>query len=491
MIGQLLKGYEILEEAGRGAAATVYVARQRPVERYVAIKVFDRLAPDVASRLKRLFARLELLDHTNILPVYDSDEADDRLFWVMRYMPAGSLKAKLRAQRLTLEDTDRLITQVAGALDYAQQHGLVHGDLKPSNILLDHAGNAFVADFGLVEALGPTASNYQAPELHRTPVPDARCDVYSLGAIAYELLAGRAPSDSRAREDEGITRRMILPPVPSSINSKLPMAIDAVVMKALAIDPDQRYQTPRDFAEAFSQAGAQPMAAAETPSTAIRRISPRRSTFNVGWIAFGIIGLLIVTGAIAWLSSQTPVAAPHPTATMVPAFAITPTSIPIVQPTPTPTATASPQLSPTATPTSTPTSVPTVTPTTTRTPAPTFIRRTVTVTPTVAIEPLTLLIPRRDDPSTLALSFHTHVTPDDHGPSGTLSMSIPPIEPYVLTRDLAQIGSGEQVLRVSIRINCGRVFDPIITRQVFLTIRDDQGGILLNQTIAYTKRWCD
>lgn len=87
MIGQHLNGYELLEQAGRGDAATVYVARQRPVERYVAVKVFDHLTTESVDRLRPLFDKLEALDHTNILPIYDRGETDDRIYWVMRYMP--------------------------------------------------------------------------------------------------------------------------------------------------------------------------------------------------------------------------------------------------------------------------------------------------------------------------------------------------------------------------------------------------------------------
>jgi serine/threonine-protein kinase len=475
MIGQHLNGYEIHQEAGRGDAATVYVARQHPVERYVAVKVFDHLTSESVDRLRQLFDKLEALDHPNILPVYDRGETpDNREYWVMRYMPAGSLKAKLRDRRLTPDEIERVLAQIVDALDYAQQHDLVHGDLKPANILFDHAGHVFVADFGLAAVVGSLTSDYEPPELRRALYPDARSDVYGLGAILYELWTGRPPYDVRARTT---------PPLkPSSINPKVPAAIDQVVMTALAAQPDQRYPAPRELLDAYRQARA------ATPE--ISAAAPPR--INVRGIVIGIIGLLIVSGAIALFASQSPAAAPSPTDTPAPTSTFAPTALPAIQLTPmdTPTPPAAPVPSSTSLPA--PTRTATATPTATSTLRPTAIttRLIPTATPTIAIAPLTLLIPRKDEPATLSLSFGTRILPADRGVIGILSMSIPPIEPYVIDRGLAQVGSGEQAPRVSITIDCHPVIDPIITRQIIVTLTDERGSVLLSQTFDYTKRWC-
>src|SRR5512137_1050982 len=238
MIGQLLGDYELQQTAGRGPSATVYVARQHPVERYVAVKMFEPQSREVSNRLRDLAATMADLDHTHTLPVYDSGRWQDRYYWVMRYLPAGSLKTRLGKQRLTLDEIDRILPQIASALDYTQQRGLVHGDLKLTDVLIDHAGQTFVTDFGVAVALDRAAETYQTPELRRGETPDARTDVYGLGAILYELLTLHPPLDPRAPAEERANRRLV-PPAPSTLNSKLPRTLDAIVLQALAVDPDQ------------------------------------------------------------------------------------------------------------------------------------------------------------------------------------------------------------------------------------------------------------
>jgi cell division septation protein DedD len=503
MLGQILGDYELKQEIGRGPSATVYTARQHPVERYVAVKVFEPQTREVTARLKELYAQLERLDHTHILPIYDQDRWQDRHYWVMRYMPAGSLKTRLGRQRLTLEEIDRVLPQIASALDHAHGHGVVHGDLKLTDVLIDHAGQAFVTDFGTAGALGRLASTFQAPEVWRGGAPDERTDVYGLGALLYELLTLRPPLEPPAPDEERANRRLV-PPAPSTVNSKLPAALDEVVLKALAVDPDQRYQTPGDLVDAYLQARlgkkAAPSAAAATiaavaaADSRVRRVSVRRaepeksSRWKIGGLIGGIgIGLIVILAVIA-LAAQTPAAvAPSPIGT--------PTAI--TTPAPIATATSTSALSPTPTtppPTSTrePTTTATrpVTPTATASPTRVVTRVLPTATPTVSIAPLTLAFPRSEGRDRLSLTFRTSVLPADAGIIGTLSMAVPAIEPLVVNRDLAQVGSGEQVLRVGVTINCISIVEPITSRQVVLTIEDEAGRVLLTQPVDYEKRWC-
>ena len=432
--------------------------------------------------------------------MYDQGRWQDRHYWVTRYMPAGSLKTRLSKQRLTLEEIDRVLPQIASALDHAHGHGVIHGDLKLTDVLIDHAGQAFVTDFGTAMALSRSASTFRAPEVWRGGVPDVRTDVYGLGAILYELLTLRPPIEPPAPDEERANRRLV-PPAPSTLNNKLPATLDAVVLKALAVDPDLRYQTPGDLVDAYVQARpgkkAAPLAAAATMAAAadsrVRRVSAHRAQPEksnrwkiAGLIGGIVIGLIVIVGALALLTRTPAAVAPSPINTPAPT---TPAPIATATRTPVPshTPTAPPATS-TRRPTSTAT--PAATPTATASPTRVVTRARPTVTPSVSIAPLTLAFPRSEGGDNLSLTFRTTVLPADAGIIGTLSMAVPAVEPLVVNRDLAQIGSGEQVLRVGVTINCRSIVDPIISQQIVLTIRDDTGQTLLTQTVDYEKRWC-
>ncbi|HTP10779.1 MAG TPA: protein kinase, partial [Anaerolineae bacterium] len=423
MLGQILGDYEIQQEIGRGPSATVYTARQHPVERYVVVKVFDPQSREVTARLKDLYAQLELLDHTHVLPVYDQGRWQDRHYWVMRYMPAGSLKTRLSKQRLTLEEIDRVLPQIASALDHAHGHGLIHGDLKLTDVLIDHAGQAFVADFGTARALNRSASLFRAPEVWRGSTPDVRTDVYGLGAILYELLTLRPPIEAPAPGEERANRRLV-PPAPSTLNNKLPVALDAVVLTALAVDPDQRYQTPSELVDGYLQARTSkkgvPVVAAVAIGAAdsrVRRVSahqtqPEKSNrWKIAGLISGIvIGLLVIVGALALLARTPAAVAPSPigtpTSTVTVAPSVTPTNTSVPSPTPTaPSATATQQ--PTAT------AAPAVTPTATASPTRVVTRVRSTATPSASIAPLTLAFPRSEGRDNLSLTFRTNVLPAD------------------------------------------------------------------------------
>ena len=500
MLGQILGDYELQQEIGRGPSATVYTARQHPVERYVAVKAFEPQSRETAARLKDLYAQIEQLDHTHILPVYAQGRWQDRHYWVMRYMPAGSLKTRLGKQRLTLEEIDRVLPQIASALDHAHGHGLIHGDLKLTDVLIDHAGQAFVTDFGTAVALGRSTSTFRAPEIWRGGAPDMRTDVYGLGAILYELLTLRPPLEPPAPNEERANRRLV-PPAPSTLNSKLPAALDAVVLKALAVDPDLRYQMPGDLVDAYAQARpgkkAAPIAAAAAiaavADSRVRRVSARRTAPETGhrWKIAGLIGgavlgLIVIVAVLALLArtpaavAPSPLATPAPTLTRAPIATATNTSAPANTPT-----------IPPATPTRGPAATVTSAATATALPPRTATRVPLAVRPAVSIAPLTLAFPRSEARDKLALTFSTSVLPADSGVIGTLSMAVPDIEPQVIARDLAQVGSGDQVLRVGVAINCGSIAEPITSRQVILTIQDEAGQTLLTQTADYEKRWCE
>lgn len=495
MLNRNIDGYEITQEVGSGHAAKVYVARQQPVGRYVAIKIFDHLTLDSTARLRQLFDQVEAIDHVNILPVYASGSIDDHAYWVMRYMSAGSLPSRTR---VTFDQAQRWLSQIASALEYAHQHGVIHGGLKPSNVLVDHTGHAFVCDFGLAQIVGASPDDYVLPEGRRDFKPDAPADVYALGALAYELLTGRVPVINGARTEDQSNRRVVLPPLPSSINAKLSPAIDAAIMKALSIDPEQRYASAAEFVEALTQtSGTVGLAATETRPldqeavTSTRRVRTQRQSVNWRWVAGGIIGLLIVIGLIGLLSARSnasvvPAISPATaistaTAIVLPTATLEPTVTPTKQPslTPTPTISASGLISVTPLVAVTATRLPTLT-----------VRASPTPSITIVVQPLSLLMPRRENNSRLELFFSTRVSPENVGPIGSLSLSIPAIEPLISDRAFSQVGSGEQTVSAAITIDCKLTPAPIETQQVTLIIQNDQGRVIFSQVIEYRKTWC-
>src|SRR5499427_8697658 len=201
--------YRIQREIGQGGMATVYLARDTRHERRVALKV---LRPELGAVLgvERFLSEIRVtanLQHSNLLPLFDSGEADGLLFYVMPYVDGESLRAKLqRETQLPIAEAVRIATAVAGALDYAHRHGVIHRDLKPENILL-HEGQPLVADFGIALAVRNAGGNritqtglslgtpqYMSPEQatgDRTV--DGRTDIYSLAAVLYEMLTGDPP----------------------------------------------------------------------------------------------------------------------------------------------------------------------------------------------------------------------------------------------------------------------------------------------------------
>jgi serine/threonine-protein kinase len=278
--------YDLEREIGRGGMGSVYLASDRKHGRRVAIKV---MSPELATpfgfdrflREVRVVARLQ---HPHILPLYDSGQAGGQLYFVMPYVEGESLRDRLRRQgTLTLEECTRVVRQVADALDYAHARGVVHRDLKPDNILLLE-GQALLADFGVARAFeadeggGDSLSSiavrlgtpaYMSPEQAAGgPTVDGRTDVYGLGCVCYELLAG-APPFTGPNPMAVISQQLSAPP-PLLVGERnaLPKGVNEVIARALAKDPADRFQTAGELATSLERA----LVDSRTPSPADRRL---------------------------------------------------------------------------------------------------------------------------------------------------------------------------------------------------------------------------
>lgn len=276
--GQQLGPYQIIHQIGKGGMATVYKAYQPSVDRYVAIKVLSyQFATDeeFLARFQQEARLIAKLEHAHILPIHDFGESDGIPYLVMRYLEAGTLKERIQAGPLELPEIDHIFTQLAEALEYAHENGVIHRDIKPANAMLDRRGEVFLTDFGiakLVEGSVHTVTGaitgtpaYMSPEQAQGNRVDHRTDIYSLGIVLYEMISGRVPHD--AETPLAIILKKIQEPITplSTISPGVHPAIEAVILKALAKEPDDRYADMPSFIAGWKKAYTSVTAPAATP----------------------------------------------------------------------------------------------------------------------------------------------------------------------------------------------------------------------------------
>jgi len=336
--------YEIRRELGRGAMGVVYEAYDTLIKRLVALKTIraDQLAGDtaenIAARFRREAQAAGRLNHPNIVSIYDFGEEDGVAYIAMEMVQGRELKDHFQAsERFTTADTVRIMTQMLNALDYSHKQGVIHRDIKPANLFILPDGTVKVADFGIAHletstmtqvgtAIGTPA--YMSPEQIQGLPIDGRSDLFSAGVILYQFLTGERPFSGTSTT----TMRKVLeedPLPPSRFNIQVPAAMDAVVRKALAKRPDDRFATAREFADALRAAAASaPSEAAAAAPPAIAGAAAEATMINpataagpavapppsqaapagqrkaLGAMAMVTAALVIAIGVVAWYGWQ-------------------------------------------------------------------------------------------------------------------------------------------------------------------------------------------
>lgn len=343
LTGRTLGNYRLLERAGHGGMAVVYKAYQPALERYVAVKVIhEQLAAENQDFYRRFQQEAKLvanLRHPHIVQVYDFGIAEQVPYMVMEYLEGDTLKARLtelaaQGQIMPLAETRRIFLAVAGALDYAHQQGMIHRDVKPSNVFLTTRSDVVLMDFGiarLTDGTQYTASGamvgtpaYMSPEQGQGERGDERSDIYALGIMLYEMVTGRVPYQADTPLAVILKHISDPLPLPETLNPAIPAGAALVIFKALAKDPIDRYQAVSDMARALEAAlplsgdqapgYTQPLPASQTvtrASSSTRSDQPRAARARRIMIGLSLIGALILSGAaVGWLINRSGVAPP-------------------------------------------------------------------------------------------------------------------------------------------------------------------------------------
>jgi eukaryotic-like serine/threonine-protein kinase len=304
--------YRLVRRLGSGGMADVWLAEDLELSRQVAIKVLhDRFAQDsqFVERFRREAASAAGLMHPNVVGVFDRGQVDGTYYIAMEYVEGSSLK-DLIARGLTVPQAVEITRQVLAAESFAHAHGIVHRDIKPQNVIVDSAGRVRVLDFGIARAgaseITATGSvmgtaQYLSPEQAQGFEVSPSSDLYSTGVVLYEMLTGRVPFDGESAVAVAMKQVSEQPAAPSTVNPAVPPALDAIVLRALAKDPANRFASADEFSRALDAAEADPNAVSETAMFAAvtdleaeEEERRRRRWIAIGLLAAILIGLLAV-----------------------------------------------------------------------------------------------------------------------------------------------------------------------------------------------------
>jgi tRNA A-37 threonylcarbamoyl transferase component Bud32 len=314
--GKTFGQYQLIEPISSGGMATIYKAYQPGLDRVVAIKVLPEYLLAQSGFLERFKIEAQAiakLDHPHILPVYDYGEAERTPYLVMKYVPGGTLKDLMAQGPLDVRQTAQLLRQIAEALDHAHQQGVVHRDVKPSNVLLQDGKWALLMDFGLAKLLTSTSNitasgtgvgtpDYMSPEQAQGLTIDQRTDIYSLGIMLYQMLTGEVPFHAETPMAVMLKQIVETPSLPHLHNPSIRPEVDEVIMKAIAKSPADRYARATDLAGAYEIAldSDATLATVAAPTLAgAPAIERRRSPWPiVAGIALAVIAVIAVAALV-------------------------------------------------------------------------------------------------------------------------------------------------------------------------------------------------
>jgi serine/threonine protein kinase len=268
-IGENVGPYRILEQLGQGGMATVFKAYHASLDRYVALKVLHpafNQDQSFISRFQREARVVAKLEHPNIVPIYDYSEHEARPYLVMKYIEGDTLKARLNKGPLTSTEIESVVNSIGYALAYAHRQGILHRDVKPSNVMIATDGMIYLADFGLARIAQAGESTMSSDSIMGTPQYispeqamgkkdlDSGTDIYSFGVMLYEMVVGQVPF-SADTPFSIIHDHIYTPlPLPRKVNPSVPEPVQRVLLKALAKDRIDRYETAEELVQAFKDA---------------------------------------------------------------------------------------------------------------------------------------------------------------------------------------------------------------------------------------------
>jgi serine/threonine-protein kinase len=288
LIDTLFDGrYRIQRKLGAGGMADVYLAEDQELGRRVAIKILNgRHANDdqFIERFRREAKNAAALNHPNIVSIYDRGEAEDTYYIAMEFLDGRTLKELIVSRGAApINVAIEYARQILSALRFAHRHGIVHRDIKPHNVLVDAEGRVKVTDFGIARAgtsqMTETGSivgtaQYLSPEQARGGEVDPRSDLYSLGVVLYELLTGKTPFDGETPVEIAMKHLSNAPKPPSKLRPEIPPALDKVVLRALAKNPDERYQSPDEMEADLERVARGAPVSAATAATQVIPAAP-------------------------------------------------------------------------------------------------------------------------------------------------------------------------------------------------------------------------